>query len=62
MGNKTYRCFRAIARSITNRFYRATAALPLVALCDIHAANLRNHQCCPSCGIFCEAGDFRACR
>ncbi|OQV21514.1 hypothetical protein BV898_04416 [Hypsibius exemplaris] len=58
---KTYKCCRAIARSLTGKLYRCLPALPLSVLCDIHVANLRNHQCCPFCGIFCEVGDFRSC-
>ncbi|GAU88167.1 hypothetical protein RvY_00913 [Ramazzottius varieornatus] len=58
---QTFSCPRQIPRSMRHKLFRCAANLPLISLCDVHVANLRNHHACPTCSIFCELGEFRAC-
>ncbi|XP_055334412.1 histone-lysine N-methyltransferase EHMT1-like [Paramacrobiotus metropolitanus] len=59
--DKLYGCMRPIARSFVGNLYRPSPSHPLIGLCEVHCAGLRNHNCCPGCGVFCEVGEFRAC-
>ncbi|XP_041973842.1 histone-lysine N-methyltransferase EHMT2 isoform X2 [Aricia agestis] len=34
---------------------------PYLLACRLHAAQLRQHMCCPLCGLFCTQGEFYQC-
>ncbi|KAG5840843.1 hypothetical protein ANANG_G00192970 [Anguilla anguilla] len=41
---------------------RPSNAVPLLVLCEVHRAGMVQHQCCPGCGFFCQAGTFMECQ
>lgn len=40
---------------------RPSARIPFIILCRMHKDRLINHNCCPSCGMFCAQGKFVHC-
>ncbi|XP_045102813.1 histone-lysine N-methyltransferase EHMT1-like isoform X2 [Portunus trituberculatus] len=47
---------------VTNyRLLRVSGKIPFMLLCDNHRQRLRQHNCCPCCGLFCTQGVFYEC-
>ncbi|XP_050737194.1 histone-lysine N-methyltransferase EHMT2-like isoform X3 [Eriocheir sinensis] len=44
-----------------NRLLRVSGKIPFMLLCDNHRRRLRQHNCCPCCGLFCTQGVFYEC-
>ncbi|CAH0699360.1 unnamed protein product [Spodoptera exigua] len=40
---------------------RAGPRAPYFLACNLHAAQLAKHMCCPACGLFCTQGTFYQC-
>ncbi|XP_077457853.1 histone-lysine N-methyltransferase EHMT1a isoform X3 [Stigmatopora argus] len=41
---------------------RPSNVVHMQVLCEKHRASMVKHQCCPGCGIFCNAGTFMECQ
>ncbi|CAG9858438.1 unnamed protein product [Phyllotreta striolata] len=40
---------------------RPSRRIPYMGLCELHRNRLKQHNCCPTCGIFCTQGKFSEC-
>uniref|UniRef100_A0A1B6ECU3 Histone-lysine N-methyltransferase n=2 Tax=Clastoptera arizonana TaxID=38151 RepID=A0A1B6ECU3_9HEMI len=42
-------------------FGRPSNRVPFLLFCAVHHHRLRQHNCCPGCGLFCSQGKFMTC-
>ncbi|XP_050352869.1 histone-lysine N-methyltransferase EHMT1 isoform X2 [Nymphalis io] len=54
-------CSHALPPRAPRALARAGLRAPYVLTCRLHAAQLRAHMCCPTCGLFCTQGIFFQC-
>ncbi|XP_064210555.1 histone-lysine N-methyltransferase EHMT1a [Anguilla rostrata] len=59
MDGQLSRCQNA---AVKYEMMRPSNAVPLLVLCEVHRAGMVQHQCCPGCGFFCQAGTFMECQ
>ncbi|XP_026501150.2 histone-lysine N-methyltransferase EHMT1 isoform X1 [Vanessa tameamea] len=54
-------CSHALPPRAPRALARAGLRAPYVLTCRLHAAQMRAHMCCPTCGLFCTQGIFFQC-
>ncbi|XP_036382020.1 histone-lysine N-methyltransferase EHMT1a [Megalops cyprinoides] len=59
MDGQLTRCQNGVVKQ---EMMRPSSAVPLLVLCEVHRAGMVQHQCCPGCGFFCQAGTFMECQ